>query len=153
MVAPSSRPGSRGPLEIGPQGTFLSLGSRTIQFCLMAAKQSRPEASTTIGAKVPGSEFRRFNADSLDPFFGFEQGLGLGFLPNGSPVLSGLIQNHFVEIRTPNLPSGRRRMVKVLKEIKRLGEKSVLTDKLDTILSRVSGLHEVVYGSETLERK
>ena len=42
-------------------------------------------------------------------------------------------------------------MVKVLKEIKRLGEKSVLTDKLDTILSRVSGLHEVVYESETLE--
>jgi hypothetical protein len=31
---------------------FLSLGSRTIQFCLCAAKQSRPEASTTMGALI-----------------------------------------------------------------------------------------------------
>ena len=41
----------------------------------------------------------------------------------------------------------------MLKEIKRLGKKPVLTNKLNTIFSGVSGLHEVVYESETLERK
>ncbi len=44
-------------------------------------------------------------------------------------------------------------MIKVLKEIKRLGEKSVLTNKLDTIFSRITGLHQIIYESETLERE
>lgn len=44
-------------------------------------------------------------------------------------------------------------MVKVLKKVKRLGEKPILTDELDAIFPGIGGLHQLIDEPKSFQRK